>query len=259
MIIIAGPCQIESRDHCLMMADLIKDTAEALKTEIIFKSSFDKANRTSGKSPRGVGLVEGGAILAEVKRRFGLRTLTDVHETWQCEALRGAVDILQIPAFLCRQTDLIHAASACAETVNVKKGQFMDPRHMAGTVEKARHAGARVWLTERGTSFGHGDLVVDMRSFRWMRSAKPDAIIFDATHSAQLPTANGNSSGGDRRVIPTLAAAAIAAGADGIFVETHDDPANAPSDGDVMWPVGQLYDFLARLIDLHEHVSGMNA
>jgi 2-dehydro-3-deoxyphosphooctonate aldolase (KDO 8-P synthase) len=228
---IAGPCVIESRDFTLRIADNLKDIAERLQIPLIFKASFDKANRTSGKSFRGPGLEEGLRTLEAVKRNTGLPVTTDIHEREQCEPAAQVVDILQIPAFLARQTDLIQAAGRTGAVVNVKKGQFMAPWDMRHVVSKMEEVGnRRLLLTERGASFGYGQLVSDMRSIPWMQElGRP--VIFDATHSVQMPSAKGDRSGGDRRMVPFLARAAVACGCDGVFMETHPRPDEALSDG----------------------------
>lgn len=254
---VAGPCQIESVDHSVMMADRIAAVAARLGTPIVFKASFDKANRTSGNSPRGAGMTAAQKAFWRVRQATGMRILTDIHEPWQCSVMADAVDVLQIPALLCRQTDLIEAAANTGRIVNIKKGQFLAPRDMAHALAKAENGGAdEVWLTERGTTFGYGDLVVDMRGIATMKTTNA-RIIYDATHSVQAPGSLGGATGGNRLMIEPLARAAIAAGADGIFVETHQDPDNAPSDGPVMLPIGVLYDFLARMRDLHAFVKGL--
>lgn len=234
---IAGPCVIESRDHCLGVARDLKSHADLLKIPLVFKASFDKANRTSGKSFRGLGMEEGLRILDEVRRETGLSVTTDVHETAQCVPVSQVCEILQIPAFLARQTDLLEAAARTGRVVNVKKGQFMAPWDMKNVVSKIAAAGnSRVLLTERGTTFGYGMLVNDMRSIPWMQETHAP-VIFDATHSVQTPGALGDRTGGDRRMVPFLARAAVAAGADGLFIETHPDPDHAPSDGPNMLPL----------------------
>lgn len=256
MILIAGPCQVESFDHCMKMAGIIAAVAARLGAPIIFKASFDKANRTSGSTPRGVGLAEALRVFAAIGEEHGLEVTTDVHERAQVQALRSVVGMLQIPALLCRQTDLIEAAAKSGRAVNIKKGQGVAPDDMAHAVDKAKRAKAgRVFVTERGTSFGHHDLVVDFRGVNALKRSGADAVIFDASHSSQLPSALGGSSGGSRETMPVLARAAIAAGFDGIFVETHDHPDKALSDGPISWPADKLYDFLAPLIELHEYVS----
>lgn len=259
MIITAGPCQVESVDHTLMMAGRIAEISEKLGLPIVFKASFDKANRTSGSSARGAGLKTAIQAFRAVRQEFALKILTDIHEPWQADHVAEVVDVIQVPALLCRQTDLIEAAARTGRVVNIKKGQFLAPTDMHFAVVKARDAGAdEVWATERGTTFGYHDLVVDMRSIGWMaRTSGADAVIYDATHSVQTPGSLDGETGGNRHLIWPLAKAAIAAGADGLFVETHDDPKNAPSDGAVMLNVDHLYDFLAALRDLHAFVKGL--
>lgn len=258
MKLFVGPCQIETLDHALMMADMIKAIAESLQIEIVYKSSFDKANRTHGFAQRGAGVQSGLDILALVRRKIGIKVMTDVHESEQCAQAALAVDILQIPAMLCRQTDLIQAAARTGQPINIKKGQFLDPHAMVHAVAKARMAGAeQVFVTERGTTFGYQDLVVDMRSFPIMKQAGSDGVIFDATHSVQRPGGDSYVTGGDRVYSEPLARAAIAAGADGLFIETHQDPDSAPSDGAVMMRLDLLHDFLGRMLDLHAKVQSL--
>ncbi len=263
--VIAGPCVIESRDMALRTADALAAIGDRLDVAIVYKSSFDKANRSSAASPRGPGMDEGLAILAAVKAQTGLAVLTDVHETQQVAAVAEVADILQIPAFLARQTDLIQAAAKTGRTLNVKKGQFMAPADMAQIVAKvaaALPAGLKaeeqLWLCERGTSFGYHDLVVDMRGFAQMRSTGCK-VIFDASHSVQRPAALGDRSGGDREAIPALARAAVAAGVDGLFIETHPDPANAQSDAATVWPLDRLEPLLADLLAINALVKGQSA
>lgn len=234
---IAGPCVIQTRDLTLSIATTLAQLAAAHGMALIFKASFDKANRSSGKSFRGVGLQEGLRILDEVKSQTGLPVTTDIHETAQVEAAASVIDLLQIPAFLARQTDLVQAAGKTGRAVNVKKGQFMAPWDMKNVVAKMDEIGnPNLLLTERGTTFGYGNLVNDMRAIPWMQDlGRP--VIFDATHSVQTPGSLGNQTGGDRRMVPFLARAATAAGCDGIFVETHPDPATSPSDGPNMIPL----------------------
>ncbi len=237
---IAGPCVIESRDHCLGVAETVRRIADELRVPVMFKASFDKANRSSGQSFRGVGLDAGLKVLDEVRRSTGLPVTTDVHEVAHCGPAAEVCEVLQIPAFLARQTDLVLAAAATGQVVNVKKGQFMAPWDMKNVVAKCREAGNhRVLLTERGTTFGYGNLVNDFRAVPWMQETGAP-VIFDATHSVQTPGALGDRTGGDRRLVPTLARAAVAAGADGLFVETHPDPERAPSDGPNMIPLAEL-------------------
>lgn len=234
LLLIAGPCAIESRDMVLHTARVLRDLCMGLDVEFYFKSSFDKANRTSA-SARGVGLDEGLRILAEVKESLGLPIVTDVHESQQCERVAEVADVLQIPAFLSRQTDLLQAAARTGRIVNVKKGQFMAPWDMRGAIEKIAQVSpeavsdGRIWLTERGSSFGYGRLVVDMTGLPTMRQYGCP-VIFDATHSVQQPSAQGGVTGGNREMVPVLARAAVAAGVDGLFVETHPEPERAISD-----------------------------
>jgi 2-dehydro-3-deoxyphosphooctonate aldolase (KDO 8-P synthase) len=230
LFLIAGPCVIESEAHVRKMADAIQRITSDLGVPCIFKASYDKANRTSVKSFRGPGLKEGIAILRRLAAATGMPVLTDVHEPSHCEIAAEGVDVLQIPAFLCRQTDLLVAAAKTGRAVNVKKGQFVAPQDMKHAVEKVTESGnARVFLTERGTTFGYNNLVVDMRSLAIMRSFAP--VVFDGTHSVQTPSAANGVSGGQPEFIPLLARAAVAAGVDGVFLEVHDNPAEAKSDG----------------------------
>jgi 2-dehydro-3-deoxyphosphooctonate aldolase (KDO 8-P synthase) len=230
LFLIAGPCVIESEAHVHKMAEAIQRITSDLGVPYIFKASYDKANRTSVKSFRGPGLKEGTAILRRLAESTGLPVLTDVHEPAQCEVAAEGADVLQIPAFLCRQTDLLIAAAKTGRAVNVKKGQFVAPGDMKHAVEKVVEAGnSRVFLTERGTSFGYNNLIVDMRSLAIMRSFAP--VVFDGTHSVQTPSAGNGVSGGQPEFIPLLTRAAVAAGVDGVFLEVHDNPAEAKSDG----------------------------
>ncbi len=241
LLLIAGPCSLESLDVCRPVADcLAKLQEEHSDLNIIFKGSFDKANRTSIQGPRGTGMEEGLNILSQIKAEYGFATLTDFHEADQVPAVAEVVDVLQVPALLCRQTDLLLAAAKSGKVVNVKKGQFMAPPDMNHVVAKLESGDAQeVWLTERGTSFGYHNLVVDMRSFSIMK-ATGHPVIFDATHSVQLPSGAGGKSDGQREFVLPLGRAAIAAGANGIFLETHPDPDNALSDGPNMVPLNQL-------------------
>jgi 2-dehydro-3-deoxyphosphooctonate aldolase (KDO 8-P synthase) len=230
LFLIAGPCVIESETHARFMADAIQRITSDLDLPYIFKASYDKANRTSGTSFRGPGLKEGARILRSIAETTGLPVITDVHQAADCDAVAQAVDVLQIPAFLCRQTDLLLAAAATGRAINIKKGQFVAPWDMHYAVDKVAGTGnPRVFLTERGFSFGYNNLVVDMRSLAIMRKFAP--VVFDGTHSVQTPSAAGGQSGGQPEFIPVLARAAVAAGVDGLFLEVHDDPANAKSDG----------------------------
>lgn len=250
--ILAGPCVIEPGDVLPRVAAELARLQHTLGVPICFKASFDKANRARLAGARGPGLEEGLKILARIKRESGLPVLTDIHEAGQAGPVADVVDLLQIPAFLSRQTDLLVAAGKTGKPVNIKKGQWMAPEHMAGAVEKVKGSGAKeVAVTERGTFFGYGDLVVDMRSFARMREATGVPVIFDATHSVQQPgQGGGGTSGGHREFIPALIGAAAAAGADGFFLETHPDPAHAPSDAATQWPLEQLEGLLQRTLDL---------
>jgi 2-dehydro-3-deoxyphosphooctonate aldolase (KDO 8-P synthase) len=250
LFLIAGPCVIESREHVLFMAAELKKVTSECGVQFVFKASFDKANRTSIKSFRGVGVTEGLKILGEVRERVGVPVLTDIHETDHAHAAGQVVDVLQIPAFLCRQTDLIVAAAKTGKIVNVKKGQFLAPWEMKNVVDKAREAGSeRFMLTERGSSFGYNNLVVDFRSFPIMKSFGCP-VIFDVTHSLQLPGGQGQSSGGQPQYIPHLARAGVAAGLDGFFMEVHDNPAKALSDGPNALELSLLRPLLEQLVAL---------
>ena len=248
LTLIAGPCAIESRAHALMMAERLAVLTGDLGIPFVFKSSFDKANRTSAESARGVGLAEGVAILGEVKERFGCPILTDIHDAGQCAPVAEVVDILQIPAFLCRQTDLLQAAAATGAVVNVKKGQFLAPWDMANVTSKLEAFGAeRVLVTERGVSFGYNTLVSDMRALPQL-AATGWPVVFDATHSVQQPGGRGGTSGGQREFVPVLARAAVSIGVAAVFIETHDDPENAMSDGPNMVPTAKLGRLLEDLM-----------
>lgn len=255
---IAGPCVVEGDDLNLEIARELQRLSPKVPGGIVYKASFDKANRSNLGAARGPGMHEGLQSLRRVKDATGMSLITDVHLPEQCAEAAEVVDALQIPAFLCRQTDLLRAAGATGKPVNVKKGQWLHPEGMRGAVEKVRGANesaVEVAVTERGTFFGYGDLVVDMRSFVRMSDATGAPVIFDATHSVQRPgLGEGGASGGAREFIPTLAMAAIAAGANGIFLETHPDPDNAPSDGPNMLPLEQLEGLLSRLVSLWENV-----
>ena len=247
LAVIAGPCALESREHALEMALALKEMAARVGIGLVYKSSFDKANRTSAGSARGIGLGQAMDVFAEVKERYGLPVLTDVHENDHCAAVAEVVDILQIPAFLCRQTDLLVAAAKTGRVVNVKKGQFLAPWDMANVAEKVKAAGnSNVMLTERGASFGYNTLVSDMRSLPIMAETGAP-VIFDATHSVQQPGGKGSTSGGQREYVPVLARAAVAVGVAGVFIETHQDPDKAPSDGPNMVPLKELETLLAQL------------
>ena len=257
LFLIAGPCVLEDDALNLRVGEHLARLAERVPGGIVYKASFDKANRSNAGAARGPGIHEGLEALARVKAATGLPILTDVHLPEQCAVAAQVVDVLQIPAFLCRQTDLLVAAGATNKPVNVKKGQWMHPDGMTGALDKVRGAGSReVATTERGTFFGYGDLVVDMRDFARMRAATGAPVIFDATHSVQQPGRGvGGASGGVREMIPPLTFAAIAAGANGLFLETHPDPANAPSDGPNMIPLDELDDLIGRAVELWAMVS----
>jgi 2-dehydro-3-deoxyphosphooctonate aldolase (KDO 8-P synthase) len=247
--LIAGPCALESREHALETASALKEIAARLGIGLVYKSSFDKANRTSASSARGLGLDKALPIFAEVRESLGLPVTTDVHEIEQCRPVAEVVDILQIPAFLCRQTDLLVAAAETERVVNVKKGQFLAPWDMANVAAKITAAGnPNVMVTERGASFGYNTLVSDMRALPIMAQTTGAPVIFDATHSVQQPGGKGATSGGQREFVPVLARAAVAVGVAGVFIETHRDPDNAPSDGPNMVPLRELEGLLARLI-----------
>ena len=249
LALIAGPCVLESRAHAFEMASALKEIAARRGIGLVYKTSFDKANRTSAKGARGLGLDKALAIFAELRAKLGVPVLTDVHEPDQCAPVAEAVDVLQIPAFLCRQTDLLIAAAKTGRAVNVKKGQFLAPWDMANVVEKITGAGNRnVLVTERGASFGYNTLVSDMRALPVL--AKLGApVIFDATHSVQQPGGKGTSSGGEREFVPVLARAAVAVGVAGLFIETHQNPDKAPSDGPNMIPLKAMEPLLERLME----------
>lgn len=254
--LIAGPCVLEGDEVNLRVAEHLAALGERRRLPIIFKASFDKANRARLDSPRGPGLEAGLRLLAQVREATGLPTLTDVHLPEQVGPAAEVVDVLQIPAFLCRQTDLVVAAASTGKPLNIKKGQWMAPEEMVAVVEKARGGGAdTVTVTERGTFFGYGNLVVDMRSFETIRAACRVPVVFDATHSVQRPGQAGGSSGGDPRHIPALARAAVAAGCDHLFLETHPDPRGAPSDGSNMLPLDRLDDLIEEVMAVREAVS----
>jgi 2-dehydro-3-deoxyphosphooctonate aldolase (KDO 8-P synthase) len=248
LAVIAGPCALESRAHALEMAAALKEITGRLGIGLVFKTSFDKANRTSAGSARGIGLDDALPTFAEIRSTLGLPVLTDVHENEQCARAAEAVDVLQIPAFLCRQTDLLVAAANTGKVVNVKKGQFLAPWDMTNVVAKITGAGnANVLVTERGASFGYNTLVSDMRALPILaRTGAP--VVFDATHSVQQPGGKGGSSGGEREFVPVLARAAVAVGVAGVFIETHQDPDRAPSDGPNMLPLRDMEELLRRLI-----------
>jgi 2-dehydro-3-deoxyphosphooctonate aldolase (KDO 8-P synthase) len=248
LALIAGPCALESRAHAFEMASALKETAARLGIGFVYKTSFDKANRTSANSTRGLGLNKALAIFADLRTTLGVPVLTDVHEPEQCKLVAEVVDVLQIPAFLCRQTDLLVAAAETGRVVNVKKGQFLAPWDMANVVAKVTGAGnANVLVTERGVSFGYNTLVSDMRALPQL-AATGAPVIFDATHSVQQPGGQGTSSGGERQFVPVLARAAVAVGVAGVFIETHQNPDRAPSDGPNMIPIKNLEPLLERLM-----------
>ncbi|MGB7745667.1 MAG: 3-deoxy-8-phosphooctulonate synthase [Verrucomicrobiia bacterium] len=250
LFLIAGPCVIESEKLCLQVAATLKNTCAALGIFYVFKASFDKANRTSAKSFRGPGLDEGLRVLAKVRAEFGVPVLTDVHTETQAAIAGEVVDILQIPAFLCRQTDLIEAAATTGQIVNIKKGQFLSPLEMYQVAEKAKRTGAKkILLTERGTTFGYHNLVADMRSIPMMKTFGCP-VVFDATHSVQLPGGGGDKSSGQREFAPVLARAALAAGANGLFIETHPKPDQALSDGPNMIPLAEMPGLLRGLLKI---------
>jgi 2-dehydro-3-deoxyphosphooctonate aldolase (KDO 8-P synthase) len=255
LFFIAGPCVIENRDHCLKIAEQLAAARDRLNLPLIFKASYDKANRTSQQSFRGPGEGEGLKVLNEVQRRFNLPVLTDVHETSQVPAAADVVDVLQIPAFLCRQTDLIAACARTGKTVNIKKGQFLAPWDMKNVVEKFISSGNRkLWLTERGSSFGYNQLVVDYRALLIMRGLQVP-VVFDATHSVQIPGGAGTSSSGNSEFIEPLARAAVAVGVNGIFMEVHDDPARALSDGPNALPLEKFETVVKKLVELDQMVK----
>ncbi|WP_315779144.1 MULTISPECIES: 3-deoxy-8-phosphooctulonate synthase [unclassified Bradyrhizobium] len=260
LAVIAGPCQLESRAHALEVASALKEIAGRLNIGLVYKTSFDKANRTSGSAARGLGLAQSLPIFAEIRASLGLPVLTDVHDASQCAEVAQAVDILQIPAFLCRQTDLLLAAAATGKVINVKKGQFLAPWDMANVVAKITGAGnPNVLATERGVSFGYNTLVSDMRALPIMAKTTGAPVIFDATHSVQQPGGQGTSSGGQREFVSVLARAAVAVGVAGVFIETHPDPDHAPSDGPNMVPLAQFEGLLRTLMAFDALAKGQTA
>ena len=256
LFLIAGPCVVESRELQVETAGRLKEMCRALGVPFIFKSSYDKANRSSGKSYRGLGMDKGLEILAEVKRQVGVPVLTDVHTEEEVKPVAAVVDVLQTPAFLCRQTDFIRAAACAGRPVNIKKGQFLSPQEMKNVVDKAKEASGadNVLVCERGFSFGYGNLVSDMRSLAIMR-ATGCPVVFDATHSVQLPGGQGTASGGEREFIPVLARAAVASGISGLFMETHPQPERALSDGPNAWPLPLMQELLETLVELDRLVK----
>lgn len=251
LLLVAGPCSLESIDTCAPISDCLIELGNTHpELQIVFKGSFDKANRTSIEGARGSGIESGLSLLSEVKKRSGFPVVTDIHESGQAQQVSEVADILQIPAFLCRQTDLLVAAAKTGRIINVKKGQFLAPQDMKHVVNKLQHAGAaEIWLTERGTSFGYRNLVVDMRGFGIMKKFG-HPVIFDATHSVQLPGGGEGKSDGEREFVLPLARAALAAGAGGVFIETHPDPDNAISDGPNMIPMSQLPELIGELVEI---------
>jgi 2-dehydro-3-deoxyphosphooctonate aldolase (KDO 8-P synthase) len=250
LALIAGPCALESRAHALEIASALKEIAARLKLGLVYKTSFDKANRTSAKSARGLGLDQALPIFADIRATLGVPVLTDVHESEQCARVAQAVDVLQIPAFLCRQTDLLIAAAKTGRAINVKKGQFLAPWDMKNVVAKLTGAGNRnVLVTERGASFGYNTLISDMRALPILARTTGAPVIFDATHSVQQPGGQGTASGGEREFVPVLARAAVAVGVAGVFIETHQDPDHAPSDGPNMIALRDMESLLRRLIE----------
>ncbi|AFL87112.1 3-deoxy-8-phosphooctulonate synthase [Terriglobus roseus DSM 18391] len=258
LALIAGPCQMESRAHALETALALKEITANLGIGLVYKSSFDKANRTSANAQRGIGLEASLPIFAEIRETLGLPTLTDVHESWQCKPVAEAVDVLQIPAFLCRQTDLLLAAAATGRTVNVKKGQFLSPPEMVHVVNKLKDATGGVLVTERGTTFGYNTLVTDMRSLPVLAQAGAP-VIFDATHSVQQPGGLNGASGGQREFVPVLARAAVSVGVAGVFIETHPDPDHAPSDGPNMIALKNMAALLRDLMAFDALAKSMAA
>jgi len=256
LFLIAGPCVIESRELQVETAGRLKEITGRLGVPFIFKSSYDKANRSSGKSFRGLGMDKGLEILSYVREEIGVPVLTDVHEKDEVKPVAAVVDVLQTPAFLCRQTDFIHAAASAGKPVNIKKGQFLSPQEMKNVVEKAKEASGKdnILVCERGFSFGYNNLVSDMRSLAIMRDTGCP-VVFDATHSVQLPGGQGTASGGQREFIPVLARAAVASGIAGLFMETHPDPAKALSDGPNAWPLGLMAELLETLVALDRAVK----
>ena len=255
LVFILGPCVVESGQHALFMAQEINDICKHVGVDVVYKSSFDKANRSSIESFRGGGMEFGLEVLAQVKAEIGLPVITDVHEPWQVEKTAEVADILQIPAFLCRQTDLLVEAAKSGKTVNVKKGQFLAPWDAKNIVEKLQDAGGeKILLTERGASFGYNNLVVDLRSFPIMRSFGVP-VVFDVTHSLQLPGGLGKATGGQSEYIENFARAGVACGVDAVFMEVHDNPAKAPSDGPNQLPLERLEKLLTKLKEIHELVN----
>ena len=257
LILIAGPCQLENREHAIFIAENIKKICDKLKIHFVYKTSFDKANRTSHLSQRGLGLEKSVKIFEEIKEKLKIPILTDVHSVEQCELLKNSIDIIQIPAFLCRQTDLLQSAAKTNLVVNIKKGQFLAPWDVSNILRKVEDYNKNILLTERGVSFGYNTLVSDMRSISIMKKENYP-VIFDATHSVQQPGGKGNQSGGQREFIYDLSKAAVSIGIAGLFVEVHDDPDNAPSDGPNMLKLSELESFLIKIIKLDNLVKNEN-
>ena len=257
LALIAGPCALESRAHALEMASALKEITARVGIGFVFKTSFDKANRTSGQNARGVGLDAAPPIFSDIRERLGVPVLTDVHEAAQCPRLAEVVDVLQIPAFLCRQTDLLVAAAKTGRVINIKKGQFLAPWDMAHVVAKITNAGnANVLVTERGASFGYNTLISDLRALPILARTTGAPVIFDATHSVQQPGGQGTTSGGEREFVPVLARAAVAVGIAGVFIETHQDPDRAPSDGPNMMPLKEMEGLLRKLMEFDRVAKG---
>ena len=257
LVLIAGPCQLENREHAIYIAENIKKICDKLKINFVYKTSFDKANRTSHLSQRGLGLEKSVKIFEEIKKNLNIPILTDVHSVEQCELLKNSIDIIQIPAFLCRQTDLLQSAAKTNLVINIKKGQFLAPWDVSNILRKVEDFNKNILLTERGVSFGYNTLVSDMRSISIMKRENYP-VIFDATHSVQQPGGKGNRSGGQREFIYDLSKAAVSIGISGLFIEVHDDPDNAPSDGPNMLKLSELESFLVKIIKLDNLVKNEN-
>ena len=254
LVLIAGPCQLENREHAIYIAENIKKICDKLKINFVYKTSFDKANRTSHLSQRGLGLEKSVKIFEEIRKKLKIPILTDVHSVEQCELLKNSIDIIQIPAFLCRQTDLLQSAAKTNLVINIKKGQFLAPWDVSNILRKVEDFNKNILLTERGVSFGYNTLVSDMRSISIMKKENYP-VIFDATHSVQQPGGRGNQSGGQREFIYDLSKAAVSIGISGLFIEVHDDPDNAPSDGPNMLKLSELESFLVKIIKLDNLVK----
>tara|TARA_B100000035_G_C20942888_1_gene528354 strand:+ start:198 stop:1025 length:828 start_codon:yes stop_codon:yes gene_type:complete len=257
LVLIAGPCQLENRDHAIYIAENIKKICDNLNINFVYKTSFDKANRTSHLSQRGLGLEKSIEIFDEIRKKLNIPILTDVHSVEQCELLKNSIDIIQIPAFLCRQTDLLQSAAKTNLVINIKKGQFLAPWDVSNIVRKVENFNKKILLTERGVSFGYNTLVSDMRSITIMKKENYP-VIFDATHSVQQPGGRGNESGGQREFIYDLSKAAVSIGISGLFIEVHDDPDNAPSDGPNMLKLSELESFLVKITKLDNLVKKEN-